>query len=398
MSRPRSTIRLRLTLLYAASFFVAGAVLIAVMYFSLEQWLDRRPAATTHMIISKHLALGDRMPGTERLAEAIAAQAAQERRDVLRAMLISSLTALAVVGIAAAGFGWLLAGRALAPLQRVTATARRVADRSLHERIALEGPPDEIKDLADTFDAMLERLDRAFDSQRRFVANASHELRTPLAINRTLIEVALDRPDAPESLRQLGETLLEVNGRHERLIDGLLLLVSSEQQLIERRRCDLAGIARHVADLSTAEATGAEVSLDCDVSPAPVDGDPILLERLVHNLVDNAVRYNRPGGRVRIECATETGAVRLTVANTGRMVPEFELDGLFEPFRRAADTTRRATDPGARRGAGLGLSIVRSVAHAHGGTVHAAADPDGGLIITMSLPAPGIAVARRPTQ
>ncbi|MFD4427991.1 sensor histidine kinase [Nocardia sp. NPDC058497] len=394
MSRPRSTIRLRLTLLYAASFFVAGAVLIAVMYFSLEQWLDRRPAAATHMIISKHLALGDRMPAAEQLAAAIVAQAEQERRDVLRVMLISSLSALVVVGIAAAGFGWLLAGRALQPLQRVTATARRVADRSLHERIGLEGPPDEIKDLADTFDAMLERLDRAFDGQRRFVANASHELRTPLAINRTLIEVALDRADAPESLRQLGETLLEVNGRHERLIDGLLLLVSSEQQLLERRRCDLAGIARHVADLSTTEATGAGVSLECDVVSGPVDGDPILLERLVHNLVDNAVRYNRPGGRVRIECATETGAVRLTVANTGRVVPEFELDGLFEPFRRAADTTRRA-DPGARRGAGLGLSIVRSVAHAHGGTVHAAADPDGGLIVTVSLPAAGIAVVRQ---
>ncbi|MGS2810033.1 sensor histidine kinase [Nocardia sp. MW-W600-9] len=400
MRRPRSTIRLRLTVLYAGSFFVAGAVLIAVTYFSLEQWLDRRPAATTHMIISKHLALGDQLPATERLAAAIAEQAEQERRDVLRAMLFSSLTALAVVGIAAAGFGWLLAGRALQPLQRVTATARRVADRSLHERIALEGPPDEIKDLADTFDAMLERLDRAFDGQRRFVANASHELRTPLAINRTVIEVALDRPDAPESLRQLGETLLDVNGRHERLIDGLLLLVSSEQQLLEQRRCDLADIARHVSGLSATEATGAGVSLDCDALTAPVDGDPILLERLVSNLVDNAVRYNHPGGRVRIECGTETGAVRLIVANTGQVVPDFELDGLFEPFRRASATTRRAAETGARRGAGLGLSIVASVAHAHGGTVRAAADPAGGLTVTVSLPAaviPGPDHVRQPS-
>lgn len=389
MSKSGSTIRLRLTLLYGASFFVAGAVLIALMYFSLEQWLEGRPVASTHMIISKHLALGDRMPAADRLAEAIATQAEQERREVLRAMLFSSLTALAVVGIAAAGFGWLLAGRALAPLQRVTATARRVADRSLHERIALEGPPDEIKDLADTFDAMLERLDRAFDGQRRFVANASHELRTPLAINRTLIEVALDRPDPPASLRQLGETLLEVNGRHERLIEGLLLLVSSEQLLTEHRRCDLAELACHVVGSSAEEAACAEVTVDCSLVTAPVDGDPILLERLVANLVDNAVRYNVPQGRVRVDCEHGEGFVRLVVANTGPVVPVFDLDGLFEPFRRAAAITRRADDPRTRRGAGLGLSIVRSVAHAHGGSVHAAADPGGGLIVTVSLPAAG---------
>ncbi|MEU4651241.1 sensor histidine kinase [Nocardia fluminea] len=389
MSNPRSTIRLRLTLLYAGSFFVAGAVLIALMYFSLEQWLDRRPAAETHMIISKHLALGDRLPAADRLAAAITAQAEQERRDVLRAMLLSSLTALAVVGIAAAGFGWVLAGRALAPLQRVTATARRVADRSLHERIALDGPPDEIKDLADTFDAMLERLDRAFDGQRRFVANASHELRTPLAINRTVIEVALDQPCPPASLRQLGETLLEVNARHERLIEGLLLLVSSEQLLTEHRRCDLADIARYVIGLSAGAAADAAVTLDCAVVTAPVEGDPILLERLVHNLVDNAVRYNVPQGRVRVGCASEGGTVRLVVTNTGPVVPVFELDGLFEPFRRASATTRRVGGAGASRGAGLGLSIVRSVAHAHGGCVGAVAVPTGGLAVTVTLPAAG---------
>ncbi|MFI8978145.1 sensor histidine kinase [Nocardia asteroides] len=389
MTRWRSTIRFRLTVLYAGSFVVAGAVLIALMYFSLAQWLDRRPAATTHMIISKHLALGDQLPATERLAAAIAAQAQQERAEVLRAMLVSSLTALAVVGIAAAVFGWLLAGRALQPLQQVTATARRVADRSLHERIGLSGPRDEITDLADTFDAMLERLDRSFDGQRRFVANASHELRTPLAINRTLIEVAMDDPAAPAALRQLGATLLEVNGRHERLIDGLLLLVSSEQQLIDRGRTDLAAIAGHVAERSAAEAAAAEVSLAPELATAPVDGDPILLERLVHNLVDNAVRYNHPGGRVGIECERVGGVVRLIVTNTGRVVPAFDLDGLFEPFRRAAGTTRRAAEPGARRGAGLGLSIVRSVTHAHGGTVSATADPGGGLVVTVTLPAAG---------
>ena len=238
------TIRLRLTMLYATAFFLAGAVLIALTYFYLDQSLERRPGANAQALVQQFL--GDRGPREPRrsptvFSSAIAAQAEQQRRDTLQGMLIWSLVSLGAVGVAAAGFGWLLAGRALQPLQNITATARRVADRSLHERIALAGPDDEIKGLADTFDAMLERLDHAFDSQRRFVANASHELRTPLTINRTLIEVALDDPEVPESTRRLGTTLLEVNQRHERLIDGLLVLASS-RQLTRRNRVDLAEV------------------------------------------------------------------------------------------------------------------------------------------------------------
>src|SRR5262249_16988457 len=185
----------------------------------------------------------------------------RDRDDPLNAMLVASLVALGAVGVIAAGLGWLLAGRALHPLQQVTATARRVADRSLQERIALDGPHDEIKDLADTFNAMLERLDRSFESQRRFVANASHELRTPLTINRTLIEVALDDPQASESLRQLGATLLAVNQRHERLIDGLLTLASSEQRVTEPTPVDLADIARHITTESQGAAHAAHVDI-----------------------------------------------------------------------------------------------------------------------------------------
>jgi signal transduction histidine kinase len=225
------TIRLRLTVLYATAFFLAGAVLIALTYFYLDQSLERRPATAAQGLVRQFIVergLRDR-PVAESLASAIVAQAQEQRQDTMRGMLTWSLVSLGVVGVVAAGFGWLVAGRALQPLQNITATARRVADRSLHERIALQGPDDEIKGLADTFDAMLERLDHAFDSQRRFVANASHELRTPLTINRTLIEVALDDPEVPESTRRLGATLLEVNQRHERLIDGLLVLASSQR-------------------------------------------------------------------------------------------------------------------------------------------------------------------------
>src|SRR5262249_32534265 len=261
--RWRSTIRIRLTLLYAGAVVLAGAALVGLMYFFMGQALDRQ--VTAQVGITQHLSSAgasesDSRQRAHRPEQQLRAQFDRERDEPVGSMLAPSLLALGVVGVLVGGFGWLLAGRALRPLQQITATARRVADRSLHERIALDGPHDEIKDLADTFDAMLERLDRSFDSQRRFVANASHELRTPLTINRALVEVALDSPQADESLRQLGRTLLAVNERHERLIDGLLTLASSEQGVTDPTPVDLADIARHVTTESqiAAHAAGVE--------------------------------------------------------------------------------------------------------------------------------------------
>ncbi|WP_433602588.1 sensor histidine kinase [Nocardia sp. CA-135953] len=382
------TIRLRLTLLYAGAFFIAGAILVALMYFYLDRSLDRRHGMGAQILVREYLAKRNRPIVTEELYTALTAQAAKERRDTLEAMLVWSLVCLGAIGIVAGGLGWLLAGRALHPLQQITATARRVADRSLHERIALTGPDDEIKDLADTFDAMLERLDRAFDGQRRFVANASHELRTPLTINRTLIEVALDDPDAPESTRRLGATLLEVNNRHERLIDGLLVLASSEQRLIERSRVDLAEVVRRVVTVAGDAADRAGIEIRTAIEAAPVSGDPVLLERLAQNLVDNAIRYNvSEKGWVSIRSVSTAGNVQLVVENTGPVVPAFEVDGLFEPFRRLASGERVAESAHApnSRGAGLGLSIVRSVAYAHGGEVRATARSEGGLTVTVTI-------------
>jgi len=391
--RWRSAIRVRLTLLYAGAFFLAGAVLVAVMYFVLRAALDRQ--VTARVGIAEHVPESSTTaPGSTQAAhaaqEALRAQFLQDRDDTLNTMLIASLIGLGVVGVVAGGFGWLLAGRALHPLQQVTATARRVADRSLHERIALDGPYDEIKDLADTFDAMLERLDRSFDSQRRFVANASHELRTPLTINRALIEVALDNPQADESLRQLGATLLAVNQRHERLIDGLLTLASSEQGITVPTPVDLADIARHVTTESRAAAHIAGVDIRTNLRPAPVMGDPVLLERLTQNLLDNAIRYNLPErGAITLATATVGDNAHLIVENTGPPVPPYEVPSLFEPFRRLP-TTERLADSGTSstsRGAGLGLSIVRSVTNAHGGDVHASPREGGGLIVQVRLPA-----------
>jgi signal transduction histidine kinase len=377
----RSTIRERLTMLYAGAFFLAGAVLVGLMYAFLAQSLDQQ--LSSRVGFTEQL----RAHAPPELADQLQSQFEEDRDRTLRSMLVWSLVSLGATGVAATGFGWLLAGRALRPLQDITATARRVADRSLHERIALGGPDDEIKHLADTFDAMLERLDRAFDSQRRFVANASHELRTPLTINRTLLEVALDNPDTPESTRQLGATLLTVNQRHERLIDGLLTLAGSEERLAGHRPVDLADIARHIATESQTAARQAGVEIRATLGPAPVTGDPLLLERLAQNLIDNAIRYNLPeDGWVAITTGTADEYAVLTVENTGPTVPAYEIPSLFEPFRRVTGAERRAA-PSGDRGAGLGLSIVRSVTHAHGGDVRATARPDGGLTIHVRISA-----------
>ncbi len=381
----KSGIRVRLTLLYAGAFFLASATVVALMYLylghSLEHQLSSRVASAEQL---RTHAAHDVPP---EVFDRLRSEYQQDHDNSMRAVLIASLVSLGVIGAAAGGVGWLLAGRALRPLQDITATARRVADRNLHERIALQGPDDEIKDLADTFDAMLARLDRAFDSQRRFVANASHELRTPLTINRALIEVALDDPDANQALRQLGTNMLAVNQRHERLIDGLLTLASSEERLTTHHPVDLAEIARRAGTEFQAIAREAGVEIRTALAASPVAGDPVLLERLAHNLIDNAIRYNVPEhGWVAVTTSLHDGSAQLTVENPGPNVPPHEIPSLFEPFRRLTTTERNAT-PSDAQGAGLGLSIVRSVSHAHGGDVHATPRPDGGLTIRVRVPA-----------
>jgi signal transduction histidine kinase len=374
MKRWHSTIRVRLTLHYAMALLLAGAILVTLLYVYLAHALDNQLVAQMEAVSRAHAAAGQ---DTSEVAQ-LAARFRQERDHVLKAMLIASLVSLALVSVVAIGIGWFTAVRALRPLQHITATARRVADRNLHERIGLAGPDDEIKDLSDTFDSMLERLDRSFDGQRRFVANASHELRTPLTLNRTLIEVTLDDPDVPDATRQLGATLLAVNQRHERLIDGLLTLAGSEEAIVERAPVDLPEVVRHV--LSSTDDKTAEVRTD--LSPTVVHGDPVLLERLVTNLIDNAMRYNVPeDGHVVVRTGTAAGHGILSVENSGPPIATYEIPGLFEPFRRLSSTDRQAG-----QGSGLGLSIVRAVAHAHGGDIDASPGEQGGLVVTVRLP------------
>jgi signal transduction histidine kinase len=405
----RVSLRVRLTVAFGVLFVVTGAVLLAITYVLVEQ---RTPAPLSSVIRST-LGSGDvgvagpliTLPDGEQvnpgnIAGFVAQRETEVRDEALRQFLLQGTAALAGVSILAIGVTWLLAGRALAPLQQITATARRIGSapsaQGLHERIGLQGPHDEVRELADTFDAMVARLDSAFGGQRRFVANASHELRTPLAINRTVLEVAASAPDADPRLVHVAQTLLSVNARHERLIDGLLTLVESENGLEVSERVDLAEVAETVLATRNLTGEGAAVRIEPYLVPAVVQGDGLLLERLVQNLVDNALRHNvTDGGWVRVTTETTADGVRLVIANSGPVVPAYEVEGLFEPFRRlrrersAPDAPVHASGTaaaGRQRGAGIGLSIVRAVATAHGGTVRATPLPEGGLAITVTLP------------
>jgi signal transduction histidine kinase len=382
------TIRTRLSLLYAGAFLVASVALIAFIYLFLGQVIDQQFMIRTAPGLPPLDASADDLEQGRRIIDVMIRRA---RVDTLQTMLVVSGIMVAIMTVIAGVIGWLVAGQALQPLRDITATARRVADRSLHERIALAGPNDEIKHLADTLDAMLERLDRSFDGQRRFIANASHELRTPLTIARTLIEVALLDAGADEKVKQLGTTLLAVNRRHEKLTDGLLTLASSEQSSADFRPVDLAEIAGHVIAEMRPLADKTGINLEADLAGGTkVLGDAFLLERIVQNLIENGVQYNLPDhGWIRVRTTNDAGRVELTVENTGPVVPAYEVPGLFEPFRRLAATERLADGPrGATvRGAGLGLSIVRSVAQAHGGEVEAMPREDGGLVVRVRIPA-----------
>ncbi|MBC6458906.1 sensor histidine kinase [Actinomadura sp. HBU206391] len=391
--RLRPTIRVRLTLLYGGLFLAAGVVLLALTYFLVKNNLrpPGEPGVHATRIEGKEAPppslLKQAPPGASitigQFQGALDKAEANYQRDTLKSLLTQGGIALGVVGTAALALGWLLADRALHPVHKITETARRVArSHDLTERIAYAGPRDDVKELADTFDTMLGRLARAFDGQRRFVANASHELRTPLAINRTLVDVAVRRPDATDDVKRLGESLLVVNGRHERLIDGLLTLAGSENTVVDTSPLDLADVAGHVLGQAAAEATARGVTAHRDLGRAPAMGDPVLIERLVQNLVENAIRHNREGGELSVATRGRDGRAELVVTNTGPVVPPYEIETIFEPFRRLG-TDRVHSD----RGSGLGLSIVRATATAHGGTVTAKPRSGGGLIVTVRLPA-----------
>jgi signal transduction histidine kinase len=349
--RPRPTIRLRLTALYAVMVFLAGGVLLAVSYALLDGHL--------------HNTLSDAT------ADDLLAQL---RGQYLVALF--AVTALAVL------LGWLIAGRALAPLRYIATAARAVSGESLTRRVDLRGPDDELHELADTFDEMLERLDSAFASQKRFVADASHELRTPLTVLRTEVEVALADPNASAAeLRATAEVVREEVERFEALLESLLALARSEARALARAEpVDVAELARRVVSRLQSEAAMRDVRLTVELERAVVNGDRGLLEQLIYNLVENAMAHNSTGGFAEVRVGQRGDSAALTVTNTGPRVPDESVRLLTEPFHRLE--RRRG-----RGGAGLGLSVVRAVAAAHGGRLDLSARPDGGLVAEVELPA-----------
>ncbi|MEV4018106.1 HAMP domain-containing sensor histidine kinase [Nonomuraea angiospora] len=381
------SMRLRFALVSAGVFFVVAALALVAVYFVVQTSFQYRASVFTPDHISTprdgYGVWSSRYEDAYELARAFALKAhATYQTSVLSNLRTAGgVAVLAGTGLAF-GIGWRTAGMVLRPLRNVTDTARRVAQsHNLSERIGYDGPQDEIKELTDVYDTMLGRLARSFDGQRRFVANASHELRTPLTINRTLVDVAVRRPDATEDVKRLGESLLLVNARHERLIDGLLALTEGEQAVLDRRPFDLADVAEHVLDQAAAEAAEREVTMHRLLDPAPTAGEAVLVERLVQNLVENAIRHNHAKGEVWVTTRRRADRVELVVANSGLQVPSYEIETIFEPFRRLHGDRLRSD-----RGSGLGLSIVRVITEAHDGTVTATPRDEGGLTISVELP------------
>ncbi|MFF3596379.1 sensor histidine kinase [Kitasatospora indigofera] len=412
-------IRTRLALLHAGLFLACGAVLLIVQYLAVNRIIGDNQAVITTVPATVTSAAGaaTTLPEADDplLAGALLArpaepyggavsgltapQAAQAttfasarfvdfKTVVLGSLVGQSLAALGVMALVSAGLGWWTAGRSVARLRTVTAAARRISEQNLHDRFALTGPEDEIKELGDTFDAMLVRLERSFAANRRFAANASHELRTPLALQRTSLEIPLAEGRVPEDLRPSLERALRATARSERLVDSLLLLAKGQQGPRSYLPADLAGQAADAVDAHREQAAAAGIDLSCDLAGAPTSGDPVLLGQVAVNLVQNAVRHNGPagGGRglVRVSTAKVGGGAELRVENTGCAVDPAEVDDLFEPFHRGA-AARLASG---RPGSGLGLSIVQAVVESHGGTVRARARAGGGLCVTVRLPGP----------
>jgi signal transduction histidine kinase len=373
-------------LLYASLFTLGGAALVLITYLLVANTLH--PTTTTTIPPGVQQALGKCLEAAQKggagvmrkcalvYASGVQAGASAQRSTTLTHLLTYSLLSLAAVTLLAAVAGWIAAGRILRPVHRLTAAARAASEQNLSQRIALQGPRDELRELADTFDTMLERLDRAFTSQRQFIANASHELRTPLTVMRTAMDVVLGKPEPTrDELVSMAADVRQAAGHAERLIEALLVLARNDQARALTDPLDLAAVAEDALEGRTA--TG--ITTTTRLGEAPVTGDQVLLERLVNNLLDNAERYNIAGGTVAISTTAHDATSVLRVVNTGQVVPPDQVNRLFLPFTRLDDRTRHD-------GFGLGLALVSSIATVHNGTLHASALPAGGLDITVRLP------------
>ncbi len=405
LRHPQTTVRWRLTLLYGGLFLVCGAGLLAITYTLVDHatitneplrsiGITARPAfqhppsgsfrpvqpngngAAAAATLPPPLQRLLKSPSGQRVI--LSVQSGQRISD-LHQLVIESSIALAIMAIIAGALGWVVAGRVLAPVRTMTTATQQMSEVNLHERLAMRGPPDELRQLADTIDGLLERLEGAFDAQRRFVANASHELRTPLTTVRALLEMVLSDPRATVgTFRTTCRQVLEESAQEEHLIDALLALAQGQRGIDAREPIDLAEVAGEVLAAHEGEAAARGVHVEVLLEPTPIAGDRRLIERLVSNLVDNALRHNNPGGNARVAVRAVAGEVDLAVANTGPVVPAEEVERLLQPFQRLAGDR-----VGHGEGLGLGLSIVAAIANAHGAALEVQPGADGGLEIRV---------------
>jgi signal transduction histidine kinase len=378
---PKRTIRLRLTALYCALFFPLSVALVLIT--SVVTFLSLHPVVRVHgHAHGKPVHVVPSAAAVTTVTPQQLVHLGSLHLDLHDFLIGSCITLVAMIGISGL-LSWLLAGRVLRPLRTITDATRSISENDLHQRLALSGPRDELTELGETIDGLLGRLERAFDSQRRFVANASHELRTPLTVDRAMLQVALADPDVTlDSLRAVCEEVLEAGREQERLIDALLILARSQRGLDRKGPVDLAAVITEVLHSQQLSAATMELHIDAALGDAIVPGDARLLYRLVSNLADNAIRYNIPGGRVWVMTAATSAGVTLTVSNTGPRVAPNQVTRLLQPFQR--DIPDRTATP---HGVGLGLSIVAEIAVAHGANLDVRTRAEGGLTVTVSFPA-----------
>ena len=369
--RQRSA-RVRLTALYCCLFFPSGVVLVVIAYTLLSLAQNPEPVR-----LAPHGAGPSDQVGVRTVTIGHVLSFHLPEFFVVSFIVLVAMTGLSVL------LGWLAAGRVLRPLRVMTTTTRQISERNLHERLALSGPDDELKELGDTIDKLLARLEAAFDSQRHFIANASHELRTPLMLSQTLLQVALADPDLTlDSLRAACKEAIDAGKDQAQLIDALLTLARSQRGLDHREPVDLAAVVNDALDAHRPTAAARGIRVDAVIDDAKVPGDARLIYRLASNLADNAIRYNITGGRLQVTLTASTAEATLTVTNTGPFVRPDQVSRLLEPFQRAAPD--RTANP---NGLGLGLSIVADIAEAHGAGLTVRARPEGGLTIAVSFPA-----------
>ncbi|MGZ4196156.1 MAG: sensor histidine kinase [Solirubrobacteraceae bacterium] len=383
--------RTRLAVFYALLFLLAGIVLLALTYALVASVLLPAPPPLPKQLTPREAAL---LPLCKPLptARSLLAQCnrliyglgpgSAARGHTLAELRLASLIALGLLAVGSAGVGWLAAGRALRPVRSITEAARRASELRLGQRLALTGPDDELKQLADTFDLMLERLDAAFTSQKRFVANAAHELRTPLTAMRTAIEVTLSKPTrTPDQLEAMAADVKRSVERAEATVEALLTLASSEVGPAAQEAIDLATAAEDALDATHAAIAQRHIKVDAALEPAQARGDRVLIERMIANLVENAVRHNNPDGWIGVRTLEQAGGAVFEIANTGASVPADQIPTLFEPFARAEQRLNSSD------GVGLGLSVASAIARAHHAAITARPRPDGGLVMSVTLPA-----------